>query len=261
MGAIARRIRERGHDVQLHAHPCWLAFMHADWQARVAQAPPCDSLAGLPNEAIERVVQSGLNVFSRWGLPRPCAFRAGNLQVDRRIYGVLEKFGIPLASNVGLGAYLPAEQELRLAGGRHWVGGTLEVPVSSYADVQLPGLSRWKSFTIVGTGRWEARQWLEDAVRVGIDPVVILTHPLEFVYRQGEGYAKLRRNHASRQRLALLCEFLSEHRSEFDVITFSDRVVDWTSRSGTGDPKWRVSPLARALRVIENRISELGKHN
>ena len=35
MGEIARAIHSRGHDVQLHLHPCWAAFAHPDWQQRV----------------------------------------------------------------------------------------------------------------------------------------------------------------------------------------------------------------------------------
>src|SRR2546430_7352225 len=143
----------------------------------------------------------GLDVFSRWELPRPRAFRAGNLQADRRIYPLLEKYGIPLASNVGLGTYQPREQELRLAGGRHWIGGTLEVPVSSYVDFRMAGIERWKTFTVIGTGAWEARQWLRRAAPSEISPIVVLTHPSEYVLRQGEDYTRLRRNTIARRRL------------------------------------------------------------
>ncbi len=256
MGTIARRIHARGHDVQLHAHPCWTAFLHDDWQRRVTSATPGDSFAELEDAEIERILQMGLDVFSRWELPRPHAFRAGNLQADRRIYRLLEKYGIPLASNVGLGTYQPSEPELRLAGGRHWIDGTLEVPVSSYVDFRLPGIERWKTFTVIGTGAWEARQWLGRAARSEISPIVVLTHPSEYVLRQGQDYTRLRRNTVARRRLHDLCGFVAGRPREFDVVTFADSAAEWTAKPGTANPRWSASPLARVLRVVENRTGE-----
>jgi hypothetical protein len=253
MGAIARKIHDRGHDVQFHAHPCWTAFQDKEWRDRVVGATPCDSFAELGIADIGRVLDIGLRAFSRWGLPLPCAFRAGNLQVDNRIYPLLEQYGIPLASNVGLGTYLPSDPELLLAGGRHWIGSTLEVPISSYVDLHLPGIKRWKTFTVIGTGGWEARQWLRHAAAIGLGPVVVLTHPSEFVHRDSDDYTNLRRNEMTRNRLHKLCGFLARHPLEFEVVTFADNVKAWTTQRGTANPQWHASALARALRVVENR--------
>jgi hypothetical protein len=253
MGAIARKIHARGHDVQFHAHPCWIAFLDKDWRDRVTATPPGDSFAKMGIADIERVLEIGLQVFSRWGLASPCAFRAGNLQVDKRIYPLLEQHGIPLASNVGLGTYWPNDPELCLAGGRHWIGRTLEIPVSSYVDVRLPGIRRRKTFTVIGTGGLEARQWLLHAAESGIGPVVVLTHPAEFVHKDGENYTRLRRNDLARRRLRELCGFLARHPREFEVVTFTDNAKNWTAQPGTANPQWRASALARVLRVVENR--------
>jgi peptidoglycan/xylan/chitin deacetylase (PgdA/CDA1 family) len=39
MRPIVHRIRDEGHEVQLHVHPCWSVFEHGDWAERVRQQP------------------------------------------------------------------------------------------------------------------------------------------------------------------------------------------------------------------------------
>ena len=259
MGTIARKIHARGHDVQFHAHPCWTAFLDAGWRTWVKDARPCDSFAALDNAEIARILEIGMDVFSRWKLPRPCAFRAGNLQVDMRIYPLLEKLGIPIASNVGLGIFQPDDAQLCLSGGRHWIGRTLEIPVSSYVDVRLPGIRRWKTFTVIGTGAWEARQWLQNAAKSGVGPLVVLTHATEFVHRQGDDYSRLHRNETARSRLQSLCGFLAKHPREFEVVTFTDSANAWKAQPATANPQWRVPALARVMRLVENGASSASR--
>jgi hypothetical protein len=204
---------------------------------------------------IERILEIGLQVFSRWGLASPCAFRAGNLQVDKRIYPLLEQHGIPLASNVGLGTYWPNDPELCLAGGRHWIGRTLEIPVSSYVDVRLPGIQRRKTFTVIGTGGLEARQWLLHAAESGIGPVVVLTHPADFVHKDGENYTRLRRNEMARRRLRELCSPLPRIRQIRGRAHDNANTLDGTvGHSQSPNGVHRHGPSIAGRRKTGNRI-------
>lgn len=252
MGAFARAIHARGHDVQLHAHPCWTVFAHADWRDRIVRGAPSDSFADLDDASAAAAIRHGIATFDRWRLPGPIAFRAGNLEAGLRTYALLEQCGIALASNVGIGVHRPREAALLLAGGRHRIGGVIEIPVASYQDVRLPGMARWKTFTVIGTGAMEARQWLASAARHGVGPVVVLTHPAEFVHRLPDDPAMFRRNELSRRRFGELCAFLADARASFDVVTFADRADEWTRGEDTRNPRWRASALARVMRIVEN---------
>ena len=167
MGNIARSIHLRGHDVQLHLHPCWTAFAHPDWTERVRKAHPVDSMADLPDAEIDKLLSEARATFERWGLPAPRAFRAGNLQVNRRIYGALARHGIPIASTLGVGIHRPADPALHLNSGRHWIDGVLEVPVTSYRDLRFGRWQHWKAFTVIGTGAHEAEELLEAVAHTG----------------------------------------------------------------------------------------------
>jgi hypothetical protein len=92
-----------------------------------------------------------------------------------------------------------------------------------------------------------------------VGPVVVLTHAAEFVHRDGEDYANLRRNDLAMRRFRGLCEFLATNRKEFEVTTFATSAAAWKAEPATPVPSWRASMLARAVRVIENRLSPRGR--
>src|SRR5947208_1772985 len=83
--------------------------------------------------------------------------------VDAKIYPILKRLGIPLSSNIGLGAYRPEDPGLHLAGGRHWIDGVLELPVASHRYFNFGSYERWKTFTVIGTGADEAAEILHAA--------------------------------------------------------------------------------------------------
>ena len=256
MARIAQAIRARGHDVQLHAHPFWLAFRDPDWRARCKGGAPCDSFARLSDASIDEALREALAAFRRICGGEPVAFRAGNLAVDERIYACLARVGIDVASNIGVGVHAPPAASLFVTGGRHRVGGCVEVPVASYPDVDVAGIRRWKTFTIAGTGAREARQWLQSAARGGIGPLVVLTHPAEFVRGSIESRKPLRRNETTRRRFVDLCRFLAERRDDYRVVTFEGECARWRGEPSTGNPRWGASTWARLLRVAENHAFE-----
>jgi hypothetical protein len=255
MKGVAERILAAGHDVQLHLHPCWLHFRNAAWQSDLV-ADPNDSCAGRTPEELNAIIGGGLAAFERWGVPAPVAVRSGNLQADLGFYRALEGFGVRLASNIGVGVFRPREKALQLAGGRHWVDRILEVPVLSYYAPRLGGAAPMRALTITGSSWAETKSLLLQARGAGISPVVILTHPSEFVKQRGFRFENLRRNRVNQTRLLQLLRFVKERDQDFASVTFRDRARDWLAGASTDDPVLRVPAGLTLARMVQNGVND-----
>ena len=253
MGAIARAIAGRGHDVQLHTHPCWLFFRHEDWQARLADSAPDDSMAGRDREEIIDMLRLALDVFHAWRLPSPTALRTGNLHVDLRVYEAMSLTPLKLASNIGLAIFRPSETSLQLFSGCHSLHGILELPVTTYTDISLPGYRHYKNLTITGSSSKETRWLLNQAQRRGCGPIVILTHPSEFVHHEDPQYRKLTPHRVNQERLRALCAFLDANRDRFEVTTFRSPATLSTTTCPGNNALLSVPAAMMLARILENR--------
>lgn len=211
MRALARRIAAAGHEVQLHVHPCWALFRHQDWAQRVRAQPRQDDFTGRPLSSTLALLRHGQATFADWGLPAPQVFRSGNLQYDDSLYRALALAGIPYSSSIGLGVYDGGLAGYRLYGGRHVRHGVVECPVLSYRD--------WgrhlKSLTVTSSSFAEMRWLLDQACAAGLELVVVLTHPFEYVHRDAQG--RMRRHALNQARMERLCSYLAAHPARFQT--------------------------------------------
>jgi len=254
MGAIARRIRDAGHDVQLHVHPCWTYFDRADWRERLATDPPNDSLVGRSEQEVDTLLRRGIATFERWGLARPVALRTGGMRVNRPVYRLARACGLDAASNVGLAVFAPAEPELQLYSGRHEIDGVMETPVLTYSRVSIgPWLHRNSTLTITGSSWQEMRYLLDDAANLAISPVILLTHPHEFVKSAG---GTVRPNYVNQRRFVTLCDFLARHSDRFCVTTFCESQATWRRRGTSPNHRLAVPTAVGLMGVVENTIND-----
>lgn len=217
MRPIVQRIRDEGHEIQLHTHPCWSVFQYEDWRERVRTLRRQDDFRGRSVEDSMRLLQQGIDTFRDWGLPRPTAFRSGNLQHDANLYKALAGAGIPYASNVAHAIYSSGDPQFELYSGVHARDGVLECPVLTFADWHIAGRRHLKSLTIAGTSFAETRRLLDAAHDNRIPLVVILTHPFEYIQKHDIGFRHIRRHAQTQQRLQKLCAFLAGNRDRFDA--------------------------------------------
>jgi hypothetical protein len=256
MGRQIDRILTAGQDAQMHLHPCWLAFRNPDWRKAVRQCEPNDSCAGRGTHELAEFIGSGLKAFQAWGAPRPVAVRTGSLKADAAVYRAMADFDLRLASNLGIGAYRPDDHTLLLNGGRRRIHGVMEAPVLTYADLSLGGRPRERVLTVTGSSWPEMRALLWAARRRGVSPVVILTHPFEFVKTRDHQCTKVFTNVMNQARFLQLCSFLNTHQGEFQAISFGSAAELWLEESEEEAPLLSPPFLPMLQRVIENGVND-----
>lgn len=257
MGGIVRRLAAAGQDLQLHFHPQWLSWeaISADPNGGVTEV--CDSMAQLDDDAIRKLFRIGVDAFSQWGLRDPVAFRAGNLEVEDHVYNVMSELGLTLGSNIGLGVYRPRSDGLQLTGGRHRVGGILELPILTYTGLRFGFRARRKSLTITGSSTPETIHLLEAAHEAGVEQIVVLTHAHEMIRRQDARYLKIAKNGINQRRLRRLCEFVSENADRFRFATFGEKAREWLDLPDTGNPSLSTPNRLAFAGMLQNKWNDL----
>jgi hypothetical protein len=245
MAAVAERIAKEGHDIQMHLHPCWLHFRQRRWRDLLEDVN--DSCADRDEDELASVIRFGLEVFERWGLPRPIALRTGGFRCDRTVYSAMRKCGLTLASNVALGVYHPSEPELQVTSGRHLVDGIMELPVLGYSSALplLKPMIRSSAITAVSWNEMETLLW--SARENLITPFVVLTHPFEFVKQYDFRYSVMRRNRVNQERLERLLHFINHNVRSFATATFGQDGQRWLA---DGPAPSKLLNAARGLSMV-----------
>jgi protein-tyrosine-phosphatase len=218
MRPIALQIAGAGHEVQLHAHPCWAFFRQPDWwdAARRHRGPDDIGVRSVGEAA--QLIEQGIATFREWGLPRPQVFRSGNLHHGDDLYRALAQTGIPYSSNIGVALYDSGDPNYRLYSGQHARHGVTELPVLSFSDWRMGPKRHMKLLTIAGSSFAETRHLLEQAHRAGMAQVVLLTHPFEYVQGRDAALRQVRRNRLVQARLRKLCQFLQQNSDRFEAV-------------------------------------------
>jgi protein-tyrosine-phosphatase len=257
MRALATRIAQDKHEVQLHVHPCWAVFQHEDWPQRVRLQPRQDDLAGRELESTVALLRQGQATFAEWGLPAPQVFRAGSLQHDENLYRALAAVGIPFSTNIGLGVYNCGLANYQLRAGRHMRHGVLECPVLTFAD--WPGHA--KTVSLSGTSFAEMRGLLDSAHAAGLELVVILSHPFEYVQSYGNGFRVLRRHAVNQSRLERLCDYIAANPDRFQASGMAAAASQPMTAASSANPLLRGRPWHTAARlatqVLYDRYGQL----
>lgn len=257
MGRFVHRIVEDGQDVQLHVHPEWAVFEGGVPQARHPVFPLNGSLAGRTRAQVFSVLDIAYAAFETWGLGAPRAIRTGSLLADVDLYSHLYAYGIRLSSNLGNAIVGDYPDRLQINGGRQWVNGVLEVPVTCFYD--LPALSEkhLRPMQVTACSWREMRSVLETARRDGVRTIVIITHPFEYFKRADDKCSKITPNRINQSRFVKLCGFLASRREDYKVVTFGGCADRWLDEGEAPDIPLRASTALPALgRAVTNKLND-----
>ena len=238
-------IQSRGHDVQLHIHPEWLAWMPEPLLAeRRGQNLKEFSLS----EQI-LLLQSGLEALRQAGAKDVCAFRAGNYGADFATLRALEHLGIRFDTSYNF-CYLDAECGLRLPRPMTQPGpleGVCEVPITFFSD--YPGHHRHVQLRACSFR--EMRGALLEAHRLAWPTFVIVSHSFELLKSAKPGRAP-RPDPIVMGRFERLCRFLAENPGKFRTSGFADLDQGSIERSDVpSGQELKGSIVATLLRYVE----------
>ncbi len=203
------------------------------------------------------MIEFGAAQFARWKLPPPRALRAGSFSCGPAVHQAMDKCGITLGSNIALGTYYPADPDFHLPSGSRMFGGILEVPALTYSAPHPAVGSRLRTMAITSTSSREMEALLWLARDAGISPVVVLTHPFEFVKRTDFRFRQLRRDHVNQRRLNRLFEFLGRHGAEFSATTFARSGDAWIAAGGRPGRLLQTPAHLALNRLGENAMNTL----
>jgi len=221
---VVERLKAAGQDIQLHVHPVWLSFNR---DPAIGVFPRHDDCSGRAFEDLRLAFSTCIGIFERWVGHRPLAIRTGSMRVDDTVYRVMQDLEIPLSSNIAMGIFRPTQSQLWHHSGRHRIHGVMELPVFTYQDSRIGGRAHMKSLQITSCSWPEMKHLLWKARNSGIENIVLLTHPSEYIKKTDFQYRKLTRNRVNQQRLEKLCEFIHHHPEDFVAADFSSQHLQW----------------------------------
>lgn len=253
MQTVVHRLQAATQDIQLHIHPVWLSF---NQNPEFGLFPRHDDCSGREFDELKRAFAACIGIFERWVGHRPLAIRTGSMRVDETVYRVMQDLGVPLGSNIAMGIFPPQAPQLRHDSGRHNIHGVMELPIFTYQDSAFAGRKHMKSLQITSCSWPEMKYILWQARKLGIENIVVLTHPSEFIKKSDFQYRRLIRNRINQRRLEQLCAFIGAHPDEFVAADFSGHQREWRT-SELKQETLAIPSIFAVGRKLHNKLNDL----
>ena len=251
MGDYVERLMRAGQDVQLHLHPCWLAFKNGKLDLSNLVTDHCHELE---TERLTDLIDEGAERIGAWTGARPTGMRAGNFSTALSVFEAMSKARLSYASNICLAVHRPPEPELAVTGGVHDFAGIRELPVTCFFDIGPVGRGRLRPMQVTALTAHEQISLLSAAQENENPVVVIATHPFEFVKKRDFRYSNLRPNRVVQDRFRRLCAFLATNSDRFEVVPLAvaadatDCRQIWTELNGNA--------LNSIVRAVTNAVND-----
>jgi hypothetical protein len=241
-----RRIRDGGHDIQLHLHCEWIPYCPA------LSVPYRGYLQHYYSSSEqEQLIRFASEQLQECGALRPIAFRAGGYAADEETMHALQRTGFKFDTSFNID--FPDKCELPMPpslGAPHEVFGVQEVAVAAFQD--YPG--HFRPAQVCACSASEMIHALEQAELSGWRHFVIVCHSFEMLSGRWQGKARIRNEVVDR--FEKLCDYLGRHRDRFHTVGFDD-LCALPDFQRDPPPAIRGYPLNTACRVFQQALNRI----
>jgi hypothetical protein len=253
---VCEYILNRGHDVQLHLHPCYLNFtLNNPLEKKYS-----DFIGAYSSEKQIELIGEAVEILIRDGVPTPIAFRAGCFGANEETLRVLRAVGLLIDSSYNK-AYLgdTCLFDNYQINDLTYLNGIWEFPVTNFVESIKIRPKRLKPLDINGVSFQEMKFALNQAKESGPYNITIILHSFSFIQPYDLQYKVIKpRSHVIR-RFQKLCYFLKQNSEFFQVKNFGsldrDQLDQMSSRS---THNFFQAPakftLMRYLQELKNRL-------
>ncbi len=215
---IVQKIQKKGHDVQLH--------LHTEWLDEVSDSPLFSGKSGenmheftLEEQSV--LIAKGKRYLYEAGVNEISAFRAGNYGADHNTLKALAENGIYQDTSYNC-CYFSKSCELKMDHVLYQperVGEVMEYPVTFFSD--YPG--HYRHLQVTACSFSEMESVFQHAFDNNWGTVVVVLHTFECIQRlKNRRVLSHRLDKVVQQRLINMCQFLDDHRDNFETVLFSN---------------------------------------
>jgi peptidoglycan/xylan/chitin deacetylase (PgdA/CDA1 family) len=197
---LCRRIHQRGHDVQLHAHVSWLREANTN------------DLCGLPLDRQVEVIAEGKECIRRAIGKPPVAFRAGAYAANLDSIEALRRNNILVDSSYF--AYhrrcpLSRQLENRYGNRSFYIDGVFEIPVTAFWIINQPFYRKITKTDINASSLAEMSEVIPQLLHHRLRYVVLFLHSFSFIRWQRD-FSAIVPNHRAIERFDKLLQRITQ---------------------------------------------------
>jgi len=256
LAGVVSWLGDRGHDVQLHAHPIQ---RNAAYRSRGDRPQPDDIGAYTLAQQVE-LLEQGKALLVRAGARAEdvLSFRAGNFGAANETWTAMRRAGLVLSSNYNP-CYFGKNCKMRTPAARPGLfaspePGVWELPITCFAERGPLARGRMRHLQIAAVSAAETIHCLRECRSLGISEVTIVTHSFELYFIDSPGARTGRPNSVNLERLRAVLAYLRLHDDEFEVDTcgaLARRLADGTDEAlaASAFPEGRARD--RVVRFVE----------
>ena len=232
----ARRITDRGHDIELHIHPEFK--MNLEAVRKGDGRAPRPELHAFSREEQNAYFAEALDHLEAWTGRRPCAFRAGSHATDDVGIDVCAAQRVSIDSSYNLWAIEAGLCKLPPSPALNDVcllpNGVFEVPVTNLKPNGPRGGLR--PFELSSLNASEMIAAVEQMFEAGVRTCCTMTHSFRLLRTTDAQYKTAAPDLFNIHRLKTLLRYLAAHPDRFSVCTYRDLPLDRWRRELSAPP-------------------------